>query len=386
MPATPAPISMLHVATADYLAGYYGTTQITPLQAAPFLTWAQTDHYSASAISAAGIKTQLYVDPNRVSSTSPMYGYMTESDYAHDCSGDRITFNNTTGRYVTDPNSSSLQLHFAQYVARQMSLAHFDMIFEDNAGPLGPDQQYASFTPSLPCNYTDASWIVGGIALDQAPLIPIIVNGIEITVGYAVSETLQLYQGSNTVGGNFENCYSTSNKLKQTGGFWATTEDSELQTLGDGKIFECMLRNQGQAASNTDARLYGYASYLLTYNPARSIFWEEFQTPSGFHVEPESELVALDPVLQAPSDVTSLKTGTGVYARQYAECFLHGQFVGACIAAVNPDPTYSHAFPSSGYTRTLALSGGGVLDGGTVSVNGPAPQTLGPGEAAIAFK
>lgn len=385
---TPGPIAELHVPTGDYLAGLYGTTSVTPSQAAPYLTWAQTDYHSAGTIASAGIKTQLYADPNREASTDPMwpYSYATESDFAHDCSGNRIVFNNTAGRYVMDPNSSTLRQHFAQFVADQSAKGHFDAVFEDNAGPLGPDQAFATFSPSLPCNYSDAGWITGGIALDQAPSVPVIVNGLNIPNGHAVSETMQLFASANTVGGNFEGCYDDVNKLKQTDWFWQVTENEELQTLAQGKIFECMLRNQGTASSNTDARLYGYASFLLTYDPAKAIFWEEFQTASQFHVEPESELVPLDPVVAAPSDVTGLQVGTNVYGREYRDCYIHGSFVGPCAVVVNSDGLYAHTFPYPQYTHTLVLSGGGVLDGGTIATNGPPPpQSIGPGEAAIVF-
>jgi hypothetical protein len=385
---TPGPIAMTHVPTGDYLAGLYGTTAVSAAQAAPYLTWAQTDYRSANTISAAGIKTQLYVDPNREASTDPMWGYsyQTESDFAHDCSGSRITFNNTAGRYVMDPQSATLQQHFAQYVSSQTAKAHFDAVFEDNAGPLGPDQAYAAFSPSLPCGYSDAAWTAGGQTLDQAAPIPVIVNGINVPNGHDVSLTAQLYASSNTVGGNFEGCYDDVNKLKQTDWFWQTTENTELQTLAQGKLFVCMLRNQGAASSNTDARIYGYASYLLTYDPNNSVFWEEFQTPSGFHVEPESQLVPRDPLVPAPASITALQVGTNVFGREYAHCYIAGRFVSACAVVVNSDGYYSHTFPYPQYTHTLVLSGGGILDGGTMATNGPPPpQSIGPGEAVIAF-
>ncbi|MFN2448961.1 MAG: putative glycoside hydrolase [Candidatus Baltobacteraceae bacterium] len=385
---TPGPISIVHVPTGDYLAGLYGTTAVTPAQAAPYLTWAQTDYHSASAISYSGIKTQLYVDPNREASTDPMwqYSYLTESDFAHDCGGNRITFGNSAGRYVMDPSSATLQQHFAQMVANQMSRAHFDLVWEDNAGPLGPDQAFATFSPALPCNYSDAGWIQGGLALNNGPALPVMVNGLNIPNGHATSEAMQLLSSSNTAGGNFEGCYSDVNKIKQSDWFWQVTENEELQTVALGKTFECMLRNQASAASNADARIYGYASYLLTYDPGKTTFWEEFGTTSGFHVEPESQLVALDPLTATPSDVSGLQTATGVYGREYQHCYVGGQFVSACAVEVNSDGYNPHVAPYPQYTHTLVLNGGGILDGGTMSTNGGAPpQTLAPAQAEILF-
>ncbi len=384
---TPGPISTLHVPTADYLAGLYGTTTVTAAQAAPYLSWAQTDYHSANSISSAGIQTQLYSDPNREASTDPMwqYSFATESDFAHDCNGNRIVFNDTAGRYVMDPTSATLQQHFAQMVATQMSRGHFDIVWEDNAGPLTPDQAFASFTPSLPCNYSDAEWIQGGLALNNAPALPVMVNGLNIPNGHAVSETMHSLHRPTRWAETLRAVIPMSISPNRATGSGRSLR-TRIQTVAQGKIFECMLRNQGAAASNADARLYGYASYLLTYDPSKTIFWEEFQTPSGFHVEPESQLVVSNPVVPTPADISGLQVGTSVYGREYQDCYIAGQFVSACAVVVNADGYNPHVFPYPQYTHSLVLSGGGILDGGTMSTNGPPPpQNLAPAEAEIVF-
>jgi hypothetical protein len=145
------------------------------------------------------------------------------------------------------------------------------------------------------------------------------------------------------------------------------------------------MRNLNSASGQTDARLYALASFLLTYDPSTSVLWEQFATPSGFHVEPESQLVVLDPLTATPSSVGSLQQAGGAYGRQYGQCYLAGNFVGPCAVVVNPTSS-TLAFPFPQYAHTLVLSGGGILDGGTVAANGPAPpQSLAPEEAAIVF-
>jgi hypothetical protein len=380
-PPTPAPIPQTHVLTADYLNG----SPSAPA-AAPYLTWAQTGSQYANAISAAGIKTQVYVDPNRTSANTgdPLYT-SDETTFAHDCYGNRITATYSASKtlYVMNIGEQSMQSLFASVVSSQLALAHFDAVYEDDAGPLSE----MVFTPfsAMPCNYSDSQWLGYGQAIDQVSPVPVIFNGLDALNGQNVSMSIGLLSSSNTFGGNYEDCYSSPSSPKIGTWVWQATENTELQVNAQQKTFECQLGNQGSAASETDARLYGLASFLLTYNPATSILWEEFATSSGLHVMPEEQLVALDPIGSAPSSVAALMQTGGSYGRQYGECFLAGTYVGSCAVVVNPNNN-AVTFPFPQYTHTLVLSGSGVLDGGSASINGQAPPLYLPAnEAAIVF-
>ncbi|MBC5827314.1 MAG: hypothetical protein GIW99_06485 [Candidatus Eremiobacteraeota bacterium] len=151
------------------------------------------------------------------------------------------------------------------------------------------------------------------------------------------------------------------------------------------KSFLCIAGNMSPAASSIDLRTYYTASYLMTYDLGTTVLGEKFATPSGFHAEPESELVATNPVVPTPSDISSLMISTNVYGREYGACYIAGVSVGPCAVAVNTDAAaYSHPFPwGSKYQHTLALSGGGILDGGTISADGPAPASSIPGNGAV---
>ncbi|HTU80827.1 MAG TPA: hypothetical protein VMF61_01780 [Candidatus Acidoferrales bacterium] len=383
---TPPPISQKHVLTADYLGAPNGTTAVTPQTAASYLSWAQVAPATANSTSAAGIKTQLYADPNRTQANvgDPMYN-SNESTFAHDCNNNRVTdtYAGNVTQYVMNIGGSAMQSLFSTYIAGITATAHFDAVYEDDAGPLS-EQIYTPFS-AMPCNYTDAAWLAAGQAIDQASSVPVLFNGLEAFDGQNVTLSIGLLNSSNTIGGNFEDCYSAPSQPKSNGWVWQETEDTELQVNAQNKLFECQLRDSTAAASSTDARLYGLASFLLTYNPATSILWEEFATPSGLHVEPESQLVLLDPLVPSPAAVSGLAVSGGTYGRQYGQCYYAGSFVGPCAVVVNPDTT-SHVFPFPQYNHTLVLSGGGILDGGTVSTTGPPPPTsLAPSEAAIVF-
>ncbi|HEV3152885.1 MAG TPA: hypothetical protein VGZ02_03665 [Candidatus Baltobacteraceae bacterium] len=386
---TPGPIAMTHVATADYLGGNFGQTHWAAGQwgaAAPYLTWAQTNAADSLTISSFGIKTQDYVDPNRVQPGDPMWGYVsgTESSFAHVCDGTRVMMGS---QYVTDPTQTTLAPQFASYVANAAAQGRFNLIFEDNAGALGAYTAYTTFTPGLPCNYTDAAWTAGEESLNQASSLPVMVNGLESPNNGGPGLVLNVIGGSsNTTGGNFEHCYSDGVTPKTTGSLWTMTENTELIVNNENKLFQCMLRNLNDGAASVDARIYAYASFLMTYSPQNDIYWEEFATPSGLHVFPEEQLVALNPKVPEPSDVSALAQTGGTYGREYGACYIAGQFAGPCAVVVNPDNNSAHTFPFPQYQHTLVLSGEGVLDGGTIATNGPPPPaSLASGEAAIVF-
>lgn len=380
---TPGPISQTHLLSADYLGAPYGTTSIAWSAAAPYLTWAQVNPPNATAVSSVGIKTQYYIDPNQSAANDgdPMYT-SNESTFAHDCSGNRVTMTNSgLTMYQMAIGASSLQTLFASIINSARSQGHYDAVWEDGAGTLE-----GLGISTMPCSYTDSQWLLYGDSLEDVSPLPVMINGIEMNTsqGY-VSPALALLSATNTIGGNYEDCYSYTTMPKENGWLWADVENSELQVAAENKLFECQLRNLNSASSSADARIYALASFLLTYNPATSILWEEFATTSGLHVEPEEQLVVLDPLVAAPTSVSALQQVGGAYGRQYAQCYYAGKFVGSCAVAVNPNGSAA-TFPFPQYTHTLVLSGGGVIDGGTVSTSGPAPPISLPGyEAVIAF-
>jgi len=282
-----------------------------------------------------------------------------------------------------DPSSPSMQALFARYVASIAARAPFDAISEDDAGALSAYAAYSPFS-AMPCNYDDAAWIVGGRALNAAPTVPVLFNGLSGLSGHAISLSTALLSGSNVIGGDFEGCYSSADQPKMTGWLWGTIESTELFAASQGKAFECLETDESAAASQADARLFAYASFLLTYDPARDILWEMESTSSGFHVLPESELVALQPKVAEPAAVKSLLLAGGAYGREYKACYIRGAFVGACAVAINPSAA-SVPFPFVAYRHSAVLAGADVLERGTISTTGAAPARLGPNEAAIVF-
>jgi hypothetical protein len=372
-----------HVLTSDYLGGTNGTHSVSWSQAAPYLTWAETNVADANAISAAGIKTMMYVDPNREQTGSQM-DTATESAYAHACNGQRVTdlYAGRVTQYVTNPASSAMQSVFSRYVASIAAQAHFDALFEDDSGPLSAFAPYDPFS-AMPCGYSDSSWITGQIALNQASSLPIVINGLSGLNGHDPSLTIGILAGRNTTGGVFEHCYDADSQPKMEGWQWSAIENTEIQVAGMSKLFECMGTDSTPAASAVGSRIYAYASFLLGYDPNTSIYRAEYQTASGLHVYPEMGLVALQPAISQPASVSAYLQPGGTYARQFGACYLAGAFVGPCAVVVNPNQSVTYPFPFTQYHHTLTQAGNGSVDGGTASSSGPAPPATVPFESAV---
>ena len=104
--------------------------------------------------------------------------------------------------------------------------------------------------------------------------IPVLFNGLSGLAGHSISLSTQLLSGANVLGGDYEGCYSATNQLKMGGWLWTTIEDTELFTVAQGKAFECLQIDENTASTQTDARLYAYASFLLSGGSIR--------IPAGF--------------------------------------------------------------------------------------------------------
>jgi hypothetical protein len=365
---------MKHVLTADYYGDPSGTT-LSPALVAPWVTWVETSFADNPGVRAVGIKAMYYTNPNREAPGDPLYTN-DESTFAHTCSGSRIG-PITYGQYLMDPGSSDLRQLWKNFIAsRTTSTVQWDAIFEDDANDI-----YGA--PELPCNYTASAWLAAsqGENTYQAPY-PIIYNGLQI------ANEMGLNVSTNVIGGMEEGCYGGLGYPEMWGNYWIHSANIELGMAHQGKLFFCYDHDTTAAASAIAGRLYVYASFLITYTPSSSILWEIYSTPSNFHVQPESTLVALDPLVAQPSDVSALQLSSNVYGREYGACYIAGAYVGPCAAVVNIDRYNSHPYPyGSKYGHTLVLSGGGILDGGEISTGGGAPlSTLPPLTGTIAFR
>ncbi len=383
--STPPPIAAKHLVLWDDLGGD-GVTLNPWSLASPWLNYAKTPFMDANAILAAGIVPVPYTDPNRQGPTGPLYTN-DESTFAHDCSGNRITQVGgvANGNYIMDPHSAHLAQLWHDYVANEQANGwSFTYVFEDNADELGK-------VSAMPCGFDQTDWTAATNVMDQALGYSIIFNSLSHTSILngqpIVSPSIGL--NATTSGGMSEDCYVQADGSERNNVNWQATELTEIDMAVAAKLFVCSGTMTSDAAASTKERIYLLASFLLTYDPNTSILASRFNTPSGLHVFPEMQLVALNPLLPQPSSISALLQTGGSYGREYGACYFAGKYVGSCAVVVNsnkpPGPTVPFPWPGK-YHHTLVVAGYGVLDGGSAPTGGPGPSAnVSPGSAVIAF-
>lgn len=378
---TPGPIAQTHVLTSQDESGLNSYTY-TWAQMAPYVTWSVVGPGDNAPAQAAGVKTIIYTDPNRVSQDSPEWSN-DESEFAHDCSNQRITIVNAKQlTYLTNPTSSVLLGLWQQHVSfyNQIGYAQYNLVFEDT--PL------VANVSAMPCNFDQSAWIAAQNVMGTGLNYPILFNGLGNLLNGPDSISPAIGLLPTSAGGNMEGCYSNADGPHPMPNLrvWHTFEDTEIQVLASGKMFFCRGFNAAPDTISQVARMYMLGSFLLTYDPALAVFSPKFQPAnSGFWIEPEDQLVALDPVLAQPSSIDQLNQGTNVYGRQYKKCYYAGHWIGPCASVVNSDMDgNAHPMPwTNVYHHTLVVTGGDILDGGTASMSGPAPPSFIPGSTAI---
>ena len=173
---------------------------------------------------------------------------------------------------------------------------------------------------------------------------------------------------------------------------WWTLETNvqdEVHSKYPGKDFWAFPDNAPATQSDSSAsgiqdRLYFFTSFMLGYQP-QDIFEETFSTPSGSQIEPETQIVATNPLIASPANVAATTVGGNVYAREFAQCFYKGSSIGRCAFVVNPDPNKAPALPSltQSYAHSATLVGSDVLDGGSVTFMAAVPSTIGEDSGLI---
>lgn len=386
--ATPGPISLQHVMTAGFVYGYAGTPTTVPLSSiTPWQTWAFTDVPHAALFRAAGIKVTIYSIFWRNHQTdNPIIGYTDlapggghAAAEAADCNGNAIWDPIYGGGYASDARVSAAVGHaqvVANYKLGQYG-SNYDALFSDEAGTF--------YGMPLPCNYNEQSYDQAVNSVHSALAVPMFVNALGSKSAYA----LTLADAPNILGAMCELCYGLNINGVDTvdtssHGSWQWVENAEISMAAKHKIFWDYARLSGDPTAEIGLRSYVYASLMLTYDPNYVMFEEAFPTASGYPVMPENGLVVQQPLTTASSVDGYLAPG-GAYFREYRACYYRGAFVNNCAVAINPSTTATVPVPSTSYFHSMALSGSGVLDGGTIGFTGPQVTQLAPASAVILF-
>ena len=316
----------------------------------------------------------------------------TESAWVHDASGARLHRNYGAFGYqdaVNVTSAAAQQAYAATTAAVLAKSPRLDGFEADDSGSnfTTPDLDggalgshvYYGFSAREADIRSDDAWKTGESAMLGAAAKPVIVNGNDrASLGPAYNGLfLDL---PNVMGQQFEGCYDNS------GGYLYSDVDVKftrqvnavIAVQAHRKLAVCFPKGDMSPSS----RLYAYASWLLTYDPAYSVYQMDAPLDDNRAIWPEITLVPTQPRFTATDQAQLIKNG--VYVREFAACAIWGVGIGPCATVVNPHtsgaavPALSLAYGSHIELDTISLYGGG-----RTHVVAGTPTTLKPISAAI---
>ena len=226
----------------------------------------------------------------------------------------------------------------------------------------------------------DATWIAGESAMLAAAGKPLMINGGDAaTWGPA-------YGGAfvdlpSVMSQQFEGCYNNG------GNYLYTDSENKFAREANGML-AVMARHKSAVCfptgDNSPAhRLYAYAAWLLTYDPAYAVYETDVPLSDNEALYPETQIVPAQPRATA-TDVAQLRSG-GVYVREFAACGIAGVAIGPCATVVNSSPGATAALPAlaTAYGHQIVLDPQSFYHGGKANVVAGMPSSLAPATAAI---
>jgi len=402
------PRGLYHVMTGDYLTQESDLSNLSKY--APYLTYAYAPTNYLATLRKMGVRTLFY--------TNPLQPICTTFKASTCIRGDKVAFNYLRSEYkaAASRNCRGRLIHgsYRDYPVLQLNVnassataylqAVMDHLRAYVAAENGGDVNAASLyfvdnavanvygTTSTECNQEPQQW-EAQIATDFRGITggPFAINGLGASSVAGVQQRLEAIRSPNVTMVLEENCYGGHGwNSEQPGNFvadttghytWLASEYGEIRSIAMHKTFWCLNRLLGMGYRYPAWRLYTYASFLLSYEPHHAVYELDLATSSHLKVFPEMLFVPEEPAYTA-NEVSGYLQSSGVYLRRFRYCYYRGAYKGPCAVAVNPSPNATLQTPR-GYTRHVELKGGGVLDGGTLTLVKRVPHSMSPITAQI---
>lgn len=405
---SPAQTAPVHVKTYLYYGATHLNESIPPSYIAARADFAEADAGQPEMANkfkdAGGRFSIMYTDPFYVPHcmppfsepagpcTGPIGNMRLPGDaWLHGPSGARLhRGDDYTHQYqdALNPASPAARAAYRAFTSEAARRARVDFFFADDSGvPLrGPDGTslsgafYRFDEPGVEVN-DDNRFLAGMRGMLASAVRPVIVNGSD-------RKTLQpayggeLLQAPNVMGENQEGCFVASWYRDPLGtDKWRTMANGLLAVTNLHRYAVCML--QGDGLKDPLKRLYGVASWWMTYDPEWSVIAPVSPGADGLAVFSEEAIVPTQPLRSAHSDVDELRAGSA-YVREFGACFEAGHPIGRCAAVVNTSGSTT-AFPhlAQSYGSRLDLSSNSSFGGGKNTWTHGLPETLGGLQAQI---
>ena len=312
------------------------------------------------------------------------FAHRVQGSYTQNCNGTT----ETTPVYLMDDANPAVISFFESYI--QSIGDAWDAYFMDDTsgrvltqayGPGGgfctnnPPDNYCTTTQEYP---TDASVVAAhdafasGMNHVNGTPMKFLMNG----VGFSGStvENLNILQGnSQYIGAICEDCVISANAYRPTAYANVLTAMAQIDAIPGAAFVEL---NTGYEPSGSDEeldqRIVTTAVAWLGYSPGQTIVFANLEDNTDtLAVWPEESIVPTEPVESMTSSASDIAAAPGVYVREFAQCYDAGVAIGQCAAVLNSTAsavTVQASWLKQKYTHILALTGGDVSSGGTMSL------------------
>ncbi|HTV91345.1 MAG TPA: hypothetical protein VMG98_01380 [Verrucomicrobiae bacterium] len=314
------------------------------------------------------------------------------SDFAHRVAGSYTqNCNSSTEKtpvYLLNDANPAVISFFQSYIRTNAST--WDAYYMDDTsgrvltqayGPGGgfcgnnPPDDYCTTTQEYPTDAAVAAAhdaFASGMTYVSGAAMKFFMNG----VGFSGStvENLNILQGSSQyIGAVCENCVINANAYRPTMYANVLTAMAQIDAIPGAAFVEL---NTGTEPSGSpeelDQRIVTTAVAWLGYSPGQTIVLANLEdNTNNLAVWPEDSIVPTEPVESMASSAADIAVAPGVYVREFAQCYNGGVAIGQCAAVLNSTAsavTVQASWLKQKYTHILALTGGDVPSGGTMSL------------------
>jgi hypothetical protein len=318
-------------------------------------------------------------------------GNLPESAWLHGPDGQRVhRADDYTHQYqeMLNPASPAARGAYEAFTKAAVSRARVDVFFADDSGsPLkGPDgspmsgafYRFNAAAVELP---DDSRFVAGIKGMLASAVRPVVINGAEPDT-YRPAYDGALIDGPNVIGELVEGCFlNDSSRAPLAGDTWRKMADGQIAVTRHHKYAVCMM--QGEGLKDPLERLYGLASWWLTYDPQWSVIAPVSPGTDGKAVFSEEDIVPAEPLRATDRGLEAFRVGN-LYVREFRRCYERGVAIGGCATVVNPTlSTVPVPELRQRYRSSLSLSSKSAYGGGSNVWSTNVPKSLGGNQAAI---
>jgi hypothetical protein len=192
-------------------------------------------------------------------------------------------------------------------------------------------------------------------------------------------KNLQLLQmgSGHFVGAICENCLVSAGTLRPTNYAATLNAMAQIDAIPNEAI---VLLDTGASPAGSAAQIsqrsVNVAMAWLGYSDGHTVVFPDFEyNTQGLAVWPEDLIYPGGALQSMTTGATDISPASGIYRREFSQCYNNRTPIGPCAAIVNASGasvTVSSAWLQQSYGHVIAISGGDVLTGGTVSLTSTA--------------